>query len=174
MATIENCLDPPQIYFVLIAHIGTIGALEEESLRLPHLCQIGTYRSKFDQVVNLVELLGSSERPHKTLGVVEHVEAALSSSVLLHNGHVPDLDADRVCMLLYFHVSHRLRKLHRWDLLQALTKGRFLVEGIRFVIVSGNNPVILCLHNLGYHIEDDSLEEVDWVGLARRHRSPRR
>ena len=160
MRAIEHRIVPTKLLLIRFAHVVGVRALEEQFLRPANVLVEDSVGFKVDQVYYLVKLGLSNDRADKALGIVEHVEAALTASMLLQYRYVPNLRTDRTWMLLDIQVLKYLFHLHGWLVLQSTTQGWLLIERIQFVVVTFDYALILAHHDIRDLVKNDAPEEV--------------
>ena len=91
MVALQSGLETAQLFLVFIVHVVAVWALEKEGLDAAKVVLVLALVVDAEQVVNLVEVLLRQDHSHHALGVPEHVEAALASSLLLSYWYVAHL-----------------------------------------------------------------------------------
>ena len=160
MRAIEHRVVPTKLLLIRLAHVVRVGALEEQFLRPANVLVEDPVGLEADQVDDLVKLSLGDQGVDKALGIVEHVEAALTASMLLQHRYVPNLRTDRICMLLDIQVLKYLFDLHGRLILQSAAQGWLLIEWIQFVVVTFDYALILAHHDLRDQVKNDAPEEV--------------
>ena len=114
----------------------------------------------------MLEAIPTEAGSHKTFGIPEHVETAFTTSLLLHDGDVLQVWADRVLERPDLKVVEGQGDLRRIHGLETLSNRWFTIEWVEFVVVALLYALVVRLDHLGYDIKNDALEEFDWVTLV--------